>query len=190
MPHQLHAKQCDRDRYGSSNTGHAVSTKPILFLKAALFPRHATRPMTRSGWQLFPLPGRAQKSQRQKARQCPMEEPVPRVSATTEPMWQALWQGEAGILGSPGPGVAPEAGIIAIQVFSRDGDVWPGAWSSDLIKGLERVYELRNTYTIASVNMSLGGGAILRLLRQHIHLKGCYRQPACCRHCHGYCKRQ
>ncbi|MGQ3039013.1 MAG: S8 family serine peptidase, partial [Neoaquamicrobium sediminum] len=30
--------------------------------------------------------------------------------------------------------------------------------TSDQIKGLERVYALRNTYDIAAVNMSLGGG--------------------------------
>ncbi|MBP1745478.1 MAG: Subtilisin-like serine protease-like protein [Deltaproteobacteria bacterium] len=74
--------------------------------------------------------------------------------------------GRSGIAGSPGPGVAPEAYIIAIQVFSRfDSDYWcdgqsPCAltWSSDQMAGLERVYELRNTYSIASVNMSLGGG--------------------------------
>ena len=48
-----------------------------------------------------------------------MGESVLRESATTGPMWPVSWQVEAGIIGSPGPGVAPEAGIIAIQVFSR-----------------------------------------------------------------------
>jgi hypothetical protein len=58
--------------------------------------------------------------------------------------------------------VAPDAEIIAIQVFSvRDGsDVT--AWTSDIIKGLERVLYLHNdssfTTPIAAVNMSLGGG--------------------------------
>ena len=75
--------------------------------------------------------------------------------------------GRSGIVGSPGPGVAPEAGIIAIQVFSRfnsEADCGAGkapcvmTYSSDIIKGLERVYELRTAYSIASVNMSLGGG--------------------------------
>jgi subtilisin family serine protease len=73
--------------------------------------------------------------------------------------------GRSAIVGNPGPGVAPETDIIAIQLFSRfDSDYWcdgqsPCAltWSSDQIQGLERVYELRNTYMIASVNMSLGG---------------------------------
>jgi subtilisin family serine protease len=65
--------------------------------------------------------------------------------------------GRSGVNGSPGPGVAPESNIIAIQVFSRFGSNI-SAWFSDTLKGLERVYELRNTYTIASVNMSLGGG--------------------------------
>ena len=75
--------------------------------------------------------------------------------------------GRSGVIGSPGPGVAPDASIIAVQVFSRfdsPSQCSPNAspcvmtWSSDQMKGLERVYELRSTYLIASVNMSLGGG--------------------------------
>lgn len=55
-------------------------------------------------------------------------------------------------------GVAKDAGIIAIQTFTY----FPGendvlAWQSDTVKGLEYVYTLRNTYNIASANMSLGG---------------------------------
>jgi subtilisin family serine protease len=65
--------------------------------------------------------------------------------------------GRDNISGSPGPGVAPESKIIAIQVFSLiDGGL--GAFSSDIKKGLERVIDLRNDYLIASVNMSLGSG--------------------------------
>lgn len=77
----------------------------------------------------------------------------------------------AGIAAGNG-GVASGANIIAIQVFtglrdvfSRDvcgtgvGDSCVTAFDSDIIAGLERVYALRNTYKIASVNMSLGGGA-------------------------------
>jgi subtilisin len=75
-------------------------------------------------------------------------------------------------------GVAPQATIIAIQVFSRYSDV-AGAppssltpcansgrpspctfsYASDQILGLQRVYALRNSYNIAAVNMSLGGGS-------------------------------
>ncbi len=64
-------------------------------------------------------------------------------------------------------GVAPEAKLIAIQVFSRfDSDSYCGigsspcilSWSSDQIAALEHVYSLRNSYAIASINMSLGGG--------------------------------
>ena len=77
--------------------------------------------------------------------------------------------GRAGTEGSPGPGVAPEVGIIAIQVFSRvdsgpacatSGEKSPctSVQVSDLKKGLERVYALRGDYNIAAVNMSLGGG--------------------------------
>jgi hypothetical protein len=66
-------------------------------------------------------------------------------------------------------GVAPGAGLVAIQVFSRfDGSVNCGpppnedpcalSFTSDQIKGLERVFAIRTTVPIASVNMSLGGG--------------------------------
>ena len=58
-------------------------------------------------------------------------------------------------------GVAREANVIAIQVFSgyTAGSFKDlGAWDSDLISALERVYALRTTYKIAAANMSLGGG--------------------------------
>ena len=61
-------------------------------------------------------------------------------------------------------GVARDGNIIAVQVFSWFPEYYgPGggaalSWTSDQIKGLERVYSLRNAYQIAAVNMSLGGG--------------------------------
>ncbi len=68
-------------------------------------------------------------------------------------------------------GVAKEASVIAIQVFSRIDDAEyckPGdapcvtAYTSDIVRGLERVLALHNdssfTTSIASVNLSLGGG--------------------------------
>ncbi|HEX8174194.1 MAG TPA: S8 family serine peptidase [Pyrinomonadaceae bacterium] len=71
--------------------------------------------------------------------------------------------------GSSFSGVAKDANIIAVQVFSSDynstncskfGRPTPCALSydSDQIKGLERVYALRATYNISSVNISIGGG--------------------------------
>jgi subtilisin family serine protease len=56
-------------------------------------------------------------------------------------------------------GVARDANIIAIQAFSYhpDEDDASGV-SSDILKSLEYVYTLRNTYKIASVNMSFGAG--------------------------------
>jgi subtilisin family serine protease len=55
-------------------------------------------------------------------------------------------------------GVARDADLIAIQVFSADcGGYCLGAWISDEIKGLERVYELSDQFHIAAVNMSFGG---------------------------------
>ena len=63
-------------------------------------------------------------------------------------------------------GVAKEANLIAIKVASRinscsSGDC-VGLLDSDVIRGLERVYELRSSYSIAAVNMSLGGGTSSR----------------------------
>jgi len=62
-------------------------------------------------------------------------------------------------------GVAKGAGIIAVQVFSRvtgsscGGGEDPCALTfvSDQIAGLEHVFSLRSQFTIAAVNMSLGG---------------------------------
>jgi len=67
-------------------------------------------------------------------------------------------------------GVASGGNIIAMQVFTglrnlsgRDLQICGESrclvsFSSDQVKALERVYALRNTFNIASVNMSLGGG--------------------------------
>jgi len=61
-------------------------------------------------------------------------------------------------------GVAREANLIAVQVFSRfdgfscgTGDPCVQAYTSDIIRGLEYVYGLRSQMSIAAVNMSLGG---------------------------------
>lgn len=79
----------------------------------------------------------------------------------------------AGIVAGSGSsdfsGVAKDAKIIAIQVFSRINDSsvcadlgrpapCTASRSVDQIKALERVYSLRGLYNIASVNISLGGG--------------------------------
>ena len=64
-------------------------------------------------------------------------------------------------------GVAKDASLIAIQVFSRfDSSSYCSpastpcvlSWSSDMVRGLERVYALREQYAIAAVNISIGGG--------------------------------
>ena len=65
-------------------------------------------------------------------------------------------------------GVAPDADIIAIQVFTRvNSELLCGVGSSpcarsfdsDLIRALEHVKTLAATHNIVSVNMSLGGGS-------------------------------
>lgn len=68
---------------------------------------------------------------------------------------------------APRSGVAPQAQLISINVFSRFSRSYCGgtsasfclmAYDSDVVRGLERVYELRHSYDIAAVNLSLGGG--------------------------------
>jgi uncharacterized repeat protein (TIGR02543 family) len=55
-------------------------------------------------------------------------------------------------------GVAKASSIIAIQTFHwSQADGQGLTYFSNVLKGLERVYALRTTYSIASVNMSLGG---------------------------------
>lgn len=63
-------------------------------------------------------------------------------------------------------GVAPDATLISVQVFSKynvQATCGPNpcvvAFDSDIVQGLEYVYQLRNSFNIAAVNMSLGGGS-------------------------------
>jgi subtilisin family serine protease len=65
----------------------------------------------------------------------------------------------------PDIGIAPGAGLIPVQVFSRfDASECPGSadcaqtYPSDQIRALEQLYDWRETYPLAAVNMSLGGG--------------------------------
>jgi subtilisin family serine protease len=70
--------------------------------------------------------------------------------------------GNYGVLSGTTGGIAPSASVIAIQVFQRDctsGTCKILAYDSDLALALEHVYSLRGTHSIASANMSLGGGA-------------------------------
>ena len=75
----------------------------------------------------------------------------------------------AGIVAGKGAsfsGVAKDANLIAMQVFSKltnSQDCGGSApctrtLTSDWIKGLERVLALKNSFSIAAVNMSIGGG--------------------------------
>ncbi|WDD99369.1 putative Ig domain-containing protein [Thalassomonas actiniarum] len=75
--------------------------------------------------------------------------------------------------GAPSDGVAKDADLIAVQVFSRFDDsgmcgsasTTPCilAYTSDIIAGLEYVYSQRNNFTIAAANLSLGGGSYNRM---------------------------
>ena len=70
--------------------------------------------------------------------------------------------GGAGVTGAPGNGVAPGANIIAIQIYHRSNTGCNGSppcvqfFYSDFIAGMQRIYDLRNTFTIASANLSGG----------------------------------
>lgn len=67
----------------------------------------------------------------------------------------------AGIIaGSNGSfhGIAPDAKIIAINIF----DAYGGAYDDDMVKALNYVYSLADQYNITSVNMSLGGGIVFK----------------------------
>lgn len=63
----------------------------------------------------------------------------------------------AGIVAST-QGVAPGANLIAIQVFTQIMNTELGAYDDDVIAGLNRVLQLRNSFNIVAVNLSLGGG--------------------------------
>jgi subtilisin family serine protease len=65
--------------------------------------------------------------------------------------------GRRGVSGAPPSGVAPRAGVIAIQICSYFVNSGIAAFNSDIVRAFERVYELRGTYKIASVNLSFGG---------------------------------
>src|SRR5437667_7962770 len=90
---------------------------------------------------------------------------------------EGCWHGThvAGIVAGDGTpldlpiwGVGRGASIMSVQVFSRInsfldcGGAPPclGAYTSDILAALERVYVLRATYAFAAVNMSLGGGLL------------------------------
>jgi subtilisin len=68
--------------------------------------------------------------------------------------------------GSAFSGVAKGASIMAVQVFSRfdnpaicaSTDPCIGAFTSDILAALERVYDRRSAHNFASVNLSLGSG--------------------------------
>lgn len=53
-------------------------------------------------------------------------------------------------------GVAPQASLISIQVFSNVQGA-PGAYSSDILAGLQHVLSLTDFYDVAVVNLSFGG---------------------------------
>src|SRR5438046_1223393 len=68
--------------------------------------------------------------------------------------------------GLPIWGVGRGASIMSVQVFSRFDGFFDcggsppciGAYTSDILAALERVYALRTKHPVAAVNMSLGGG--------------------------------
>jgi len=66
----------------------------------------------------------------------------------------------AGIVASKGTtvkGVAINADLIAVQVFTLFLDGSIQSYLTDQLQALQRVYELKDTYNISAVNLSLGG---------------------------------
>jgi hypothetical protein len=67
--------------------------------------------------------------------------------------------------GRRGEGIAPEAGLVLVNVFSAFRDsaacqgasICTGAYTSDILRGLEWVLSQKDRFPIAAVNMSLGG---------------------------------
>jgi subtilisin family serine protease len=64
-------------------------------------------------------------------------------------------------------GVARDASVLAIQVFSKFSGADCGgaaecllAWDSDVLAALDRVYALRDAFALAAVNLSLGGALL------------------------------
>ena len=77
----------------------------------------------------------------------------------------------AGIVSGKGvsfDGMASNSSIISVQIFSRfEGDICTSegflspcifSYMSDVLAGLDHIYQQRNNYNISSINMSLGGG--------------------------------
>lgn len=72
-------------------------------------------------------------------------------------------------------GVAPDASLIAVQVFSgfHNENICGSAattpcalaYTSDVLRGLEYIYSLRELHDIAAVNLSLGGGVYDNAIR-------------------------
>ena len=68
--------------------------------------------------------------------------------------------GNTGYLSASAGGMAPGANVMPVQVFQREcysGTCQLVAYYSDIMQGLEYVYSLRTSYTIAAANLSLGG---------------------------------
>src|SRR5258706_5645269 len=68
--------------------------------------------------------------------------------------------GRTGVLTATTGGIAPDAFVFPIQVFQRacsGTSCSITAYDSDILSALDYVYSLRASFSIASVNMSLGG---------------------------------
>jgi len=73
----------------------------------------------------------------------------------------AIAAGDGGSGPSRMRGVAPEAKLIPVQVFTRTTGcpTCLGAWTSDLVAAVDWLVSVAPTYGLAAVNMSLGGAA-------------------------------
>jgi len=92
---------------------------------------------------------------------------VPACTHGTHVAGIAAGNGASAVPPQPFSGIAKDAGLIAIQVFSvfdsteicgGGGTPCVAAFTSDLMRALDHVYAIRANYSVASANMSLGGG--------------------------------
>ena len=165
-----------------------IPVPPVLAQSVPqIFPGHAISPYTGLGWNVAILDTGVDKThpfltgkviseacysdgagQPDSTSLCPGGVSSSTVSGSGIPCVSGCEHGThvAGIAAGKGnsfTGVAKDAGLIAIQVFSSFPSSYCGyspcilSWTSDQILGLQHVYALRSTFNIASVNMSLGG---------------------------------
>ncbi len=161
-------------RKGTNGTGYAVAVldtgvdKKHPYLKGSVVSEACYSTNDPSEWATSLCPGKVAQSTEDDSAMPYISGNCPSTKCSHGTHVAGIISGNSVASGNPGPGVAPRASLIAIQVFSRvdsEKECAPDetapctqTFTSDQLKALQRVYALRNTYKIAAVNMSIGGG--------------------------------